>query len=320
VRPRKKPAGYGDGRSGQGLSTAARQAERTWRAHSKEAAALPPEELRPTRAERRARLELQAELGDERAKERAVEILRRARDNDVERERLRNRRKRPHKHLPTGLVELPFVVEVSAREPSRVVVTPAKKSDRGARVAIGLRRDSTDNAFVRVTPELARDAASLRAAFDVQPYDDERFFSSTAQQEAPMMVRSAVAEAIRVAAAVLDLEWSDVLIELATDAIVERVRVGRKAANMVDGVPPPAVSAPDVHRELAHQVGRHRPLPADVDVSLVAWVLEHLALGAGKGGRNGKLRVDTMRATLRDPRKLARAMGRQRRRVARTQA
>ena len=226
---------------------------------------------------------------------------RRQRAKETERDRERSR-SRPHKHLPAGVVELPFVEE---QQGDRSVVRPASKGAQGARVALGFRAYPHGDSFERVTPELAGAAVALRASFDVQPYDGARFTSATGQVARPMKVRREVANAIRAAAACLDEAWISILIELATDALAARVRVARGAVHMVHGLPRPSTNPAGVHHALRAQVRRlGRDLPSHVDVALVTSVLEGLAVGGGKGGRSGKVSVDTMRARLAVPSRL----------------
>jgi hypothetical protein len=298
----------GDTSKRDALARRARQAERAFRATLPKDVEVPQEEVRPTRAERRARLELQAQLGDESAKRRADAIRKRERDEAAERERLRNGRRRPHRHLPAGMREVFVVDEVKINDEGRwSVVRLANPHEPGARrVLIPKRKRTTHDdveSFERVTEKLARDAARLRGLLDVEPYQE----GASPYALPRTLVRRELADAIRSAVGILDEVWVTILLELANDAAVEALKQGRGASDMIDGLPPRPIQPEAVLRSLRRQAqNTGATLPEDVDAALVAWVLSHLAIGQGKGGKNGKVNAATMRAMLADPTKRAR--------------
>jgi hypothetical protein len=289
---------------------AAARAEREWRAKNPEAAMVPAPEIRSTRAERLALRRLQIEHGNESAKRKAEAALMRERSDTRERERLRNARKRPHKHLPAGLVELPFTVSDTK---DGQIVTAADEGDSGAKLAIGVRRHDERRNFEHVSPELARDAEALRSVFQVESYDAERVFSGGPR---PMVVPPEVADAIREATRVLQRAWVTFALEAVTDAIVERESKARGAVDMVEsGAPRPPTTPEDVHAAIAYQMRRlGQRLPDHVSVNVVRWMLSTLAVGVERGGgRSGKMGASRMREVLSDPEKLVRATARRRR-------
>ena len=132
------------------LARVARKTEREWRAREPKAATVPPDEVRPTRSERRGLLELQRTDGDEKAKRDAEERLRRERDDAREREKVRARRKRPHKHMPAGIQSLHFIASWGP---------PGVQTGLRPKVNLDLKHgDFKDEYHERVTPDLARDA------------------------------------------------------------------------------------------------------------------------------------------------------------------
>ncbi len=278
------------------ISDEARKAEAKWRTTSLEAAALPPEEIRATHAERRGRLEAQLAFGDERAQSQAAERLRRERDDAREAERLRRRRKRPHKHLPAGLVQRSVVVGTSPMA-GVVNIHPCPKDAPGSRTMIDA--SPTHWTLEVVTPELARDAAGLRAAFDVE-----------CDPMAPYVTRE-IADAIRIAAPVVSAAWISIALYLVHRALLHGLVRKRGAVdlNELAGRPAPPTTPKAIYEALIDECLRaigFRP-PSDVNAGTVAWMLSHLAIGAARGGgRTGRLSAAKMRAVLADERKRAR--------------
>jgi hypothetical protein len=121
---------------------------------------------------------------------RALEQTIRARDVRVaENERVRDRsRHRPHKHLSRGFTEIGGAIALAGRSP----------------------------AYESVSPDLARLARSLRAAFDI----DE------------LVVPRPVANAVRVAATCLQNAWAEVLVEDLLEALRARQERGRKGRTL----------------------------------------------------------------------------------------
>jgi hypothetical protein len=298
----------------------AKDLEREWSRNLK----LTPEQRRDLapsnseRAEARLRDALAVELlaGDPTSE--ALKSVVHRQIEALENERVRERgRRRPHKHLPSGLVELPFVVrrERGRDGIERDYVRPADKGDPGAKLAIGVRHRGLGEAdcgevsrFARVDESLARDAAALHAAFNVEPYDRDRWSHSTATR---MMVRGEVVDAIRAAAQILGQVWISIALELVTEAIVKRIEDARGAVPMVETfAPPPATTTKGIYGVLERQMKRlGLSLPEHVDATAIAWMLDHLAVGTKRGGgRSAKLGAAQMRVVLGDPGKLARAL------------
>jgi hypothetical protein len=231
-------------------------------------------------------------------------------EDERERERLRAGRKRPHKHLPTGLVLLPFVQEMSTKT-GRTIVRPAAKDETPTGTALGLHHAAEEPGFERVTPELAATAQALRALFDVLPYEGAvNGKLSLGLDSVRRFIRPEVANAIRAAADAARGVWISLLIELVTDARLEDERVARRAVPLVGPQIPRPRTATEIYGSTERQMRRMGfGLPAHVNVALVAWVRDHLAIGVHRGGgKSAKLAAPKVRTLLADPKKCATAV------------
>lgn len=279
-----------------GDSSDAKEAERAWRASSPEAAALPSAEIRPTRAERRAMRELQLQSDNEHAQRQAAKAMRRERDSAKEAERLRNRRKRPYKHLPTGLATLYVLVELEAGK--RPSIRLCQEDTPGAQALIS--EPASYRTLEPVTPDLASEAAALRAVLD---------FERNPITSPPVVLRE-IAAAIRVAATAVREAWIPTALTLVHTAVVYlQVKAhGALDSYKLSGTPPPPTTPEAIYKTLVSECLQWAalPPPSDVDEGTISWMLAHLAVGVSRGGgRTGRISAVRMRAILADEKKRA---------------
>ncbi len=310
---KRKRTRDGEDDKGDALARDARRAEQRWRATSPAANALPPEEIRPTRAGRRALVELQRALGDERTQRQVDEKLRRQRDDARERERLRNRRKRKrkekrrHKHLPAGLVPVHGLVEQHAGKVPALRLRP-KGTPGSKAITVWTRQWVVEP----VMPGLARDAAALRTIFDIEPGCD-REDADVFEVGPKTMVRKEIANVIRWAVAELRKVWIPIALDLVATATIEHIARARgdmsTVADLRPDLPTPPTTAEAIYQTLVvecRQVVGLAP-PEHVNVGTISWMLSHLAIGATRGGgRTRRLSAKKMRTILADEKTLAR--------------
>lgn len=323
----RKRAHREDG-AGEALARKAREAELEWRSTLAGEVDVPAGEIRETRREREARLIYQAQQGDGRAAEKIAELLQRARADAAERERLRNHRRRPHKHVPSGLVQWPYVVD----EDGELRLVPDGEPHTGKYLAVRPGAGEVDR-WQRVTPELAREARMLRGVFDLRlrsvpkfggelaPLDEiARADAERARDEGGTCghvhftlgggrsIAPEVADAIREAAKIVSGVWISMLLGRVEDARVveeQRARGHKPAEQHAEAFSPKAILVL-LYMDLLYL---RLELPAHIDEHVIAWVLERLAVGVTRGGgKSGKIAGPQMRELLADPEKLAAAM------------
>ncbi len=310
---RKRTHG-GEDRKGDALARKARIAEQRLRATSPEAKALPPEEIRSTRAERRALVELQQAHGDgdDRTRRQADERLRRQRDDARERERVRNRRKRKrkekrlYKQLPAGLVPVHGIIEERAGE--RPVLRLRPEGAPGSKALIGWQRQ---NVVEPVMPALAREAAALRTIFDIEPGCD-REDADVFKVGPKTVVRKEIADVIRSAATELRKVWIPIALDLVATAIITSIVQARGDMGALFDRPDrstPPTTAEAIYQALVVECRKVVGLapPEHVHAGTIEWMLSHLAIGATRGGgRTRRLGAEKMRAILADEKALTR--------------